>query len=127
MVVFFWSLFCQPCREEFGPLADLAAHPPAPGLRVLAVNVDSPKLRPQAARFFAGRGGPLTGVFDREHEDGRHEVAGLFGVSATPSTFLIGPEGTVLAAWSGEVDAGALASSIRSSLAPGAPAREAAR
>jgi peroxiredoxin len=126
-VVFFWSLFCQPCREEFGPLADLAAHPPVPGLRVLAVNVDSPKLRRQAARFLADRGGGVTGVFDRERGDGQQEIAGLFGVSATPSTFLVGPEGTVLASWSGEVDAGTLAASIRGHLAPAAPAREAAR
>jgi peroxiredoxin len=126
-VVFFWSLFCQPCREELGPLADLAAHPPAPGLRVLAVNVDSPKLRRQAARFLADRGRGVTSVFDREGADGRQEISSLFGVSATPSTFLVGPEGVVLASWSGEVDAGTLAASIRANLAPGAPAREATR
>jgi peroxiredoxin len=116
-VVFFWSLFCQPCREEFGRLASLAAHPPIPGLKVLAVNVDSPKLRPQAARFFASQGTGITGVFDRELEGGRYEVAGLFGVSATPSTFLIGPEGTVRAAWSGEVDEATLAAGLRTHLA----------
>ena len=126
-VVFFWSLFCQPCREEFGPLAEIAARPPAPGLRVLAVNVDAAKLRGQAARFFAGRGGRITGVFDREDGSGRHEVAGLFGVSATPSTFLVGPEGTVLASWSGEVAAAELAASIERNLAPGTPGRGAAR
>jgi peroxiredoxin len=126
-VVFFWSLFCQPCREEFGPLADLAAHPPVPGLRVLAVNVDSPKLRPQGVRFLADHGGSITGLFDREGEGGRHVVAGLFGVSATPSTFLVGPEGTVLAAWSGEVDSDTLAASIRANVGTAPPVREAGR
>ena len=126
-VVFFWSLFCQPCREEFGPLGEIAARPPVPGLRVLAVNVDAAKLRGQAARFFAGRGGRITGVFDREDGNGHHEVAGLFGVSATPSTFLVGPEGTVLASWSGEVAAAELAASIERTLSPGTPGRGAAR
>ncbi|HWR98362.1 MAG TPA: TlpA disulfide reductase family protein [Candidatus Methanoperedens sp.] len=125
-VVFFWSVFCQPCREEFGPLSDLAAHPPAPGLQVLAVNVDAAKLRPQAARLFSGRAGRITGVFDPERSDGRHEIADRFGVSATPSTFLVGSEGTVLAAWSGEVDARVLGAEIGRLLAPGA-AREASR
>lgn len=118
-VVFFWSLFCQPCRAEFGRLENLAAHPPVPGLKVLAVNVDSPKLRPQAARFLAAQGTAITGVFDREQEGGRYAVAGLFGVSSTPSTFLVGTDGTVRAAWSGEVDEATLAAGIRANLAAG--------
>jgi len=117
-VVFFWSLFCQPCRKEFGRLEDLAAHPPVPGLKVLAVNIDSQKLRPQAARFLAAQGTAIAGVFDREREGGYHEVAGLFGVSSTPSTFLVGPDGTVRAAWSGEVDEATLSAGIRANLAP---------
>jgi peroxiredoxin len=115
-VVFFWSLFCQPCREEFGRLANLAARPPVPGLKILAVNVDSPKLRTQAARYFSSQGAAITGVYDRELEGGRYEIAGLFGVSATPSTFLVGPEGTVRAAWSGEVDEATLIAGLRSHL-----------
>jgi peroxiredoxin len=116
-VVFFWSLFCQPCREEIGGLAQLAVRPPVPGLKVLAVNVDSPKLRPQAARFLAAKGGGITGVFDREQQGGHYEVAGLFGVSSTPSTFLVGPGGTVLEAWSGEIDRETLTAAIESRLA----------
>jgi thiol-disulfide isomerase/thioredoxin len=116
-VVFFWSLFCQPCREEFRRLERLAAHPPLPGLKVLAVNVDSSRLRPQAARFLASQGGGLTGVFDRERGGGRYEVAGLFGTSSTPSTFLVGADGTVRAAWSGELDEATLAAGIRANLA----------
>jgi thiol-disulfide isomerase/thioredoxin len=119
-VVFFWSLFCQPCREEFGRLANLAEHPPVAGLKILAVNVDSPKLRSQAARFFSSQGTAITGVYDRELEGGRYEVAGLFGVSATPSTFLVGPEGNVRAAWSGEVDEATLAAGLRAHLAAAA-------
>ncbi len=116
-VVFFWSLFCQPCRDEFGRLAGLVAKQPVPGLKVLAVNVDSQKLRPQALRFLASQGAGITGVFDREIAGGRYEIAGLFGVSSTPSTFLVGPDGTVRAAWSGDVGESALVTSINSSLA----------
>jgi thiol-disulfide isomerase/thioredoxin len=117
-VVFFWSLFCQPCREEFGRLEKLAARPPVPGLKVLAVNIDAPRLRPQAARFLAAQGDAITGVFDREREGGRYEIAGLFGVSSTPSTFLVGPDGAVRFAWSGEVDETTLAAGIRDHLGP---------
>jgi thiol-disulfide isomerase/thioredoxin len=119
-VVFFWSLFCQPCREEFGRLAELAARPPVPGLKVLAVNVDSPKLRPQASRFFASQRSGITGVYDRQLEGGRFAVAELFGVNATPSTFLVGPDGAVLEAWSGEVANETLVAAIVARFAAGA-------
>jgi peroxiredoxin len=118
-VVFFWSLFCQPCRAEVGRLEVLAENPPVPGLRVLAVNIDSEKLRPQAARSFAGRSRAITGVFDRDAGAGKYEVAGRFGVSATPSTFLVAPDGSVRASWSGEVDEKALTEGILGLAAPG--------
>jgi peroxiredoxin len=125
-LVFFWSIFCQPCREEFGRLADLAARPPVAGLKVLAVNIDSPKLRAQAVKLLASRGAGLTGVFDRESAGGKYEVAGLFGVSATPSTFLVGEDGAVRHAWSGEVDEATLAAGILKHLGPPAPGAKAA-
>jgi peroxiredoxin len=111
-VVFFWSIFCQPCREEFGHLAQLAASSPVRGLKVLAVNVDSPKLRPAAVRFLGAQGAGLTGIFEREDERGAGGITGRFGVGATPSTFLIGEDGVVRASWSGEVGTQALQSAI---------------
>lgn len=116
-VVFFWSIFCAPCRQEFAHLVQLARQPPVPGLKVLAVNIDSPKLRPQATRFLATQGDALTGIFDRESEAGRYQIAGLFGVSVTPSTFLVGPEGDVRASWSGEIDVATLAAAVRTHFA----------
>jgi peroxiredoxin len=122
-VVFFWSVFCQPCRREFAHLEGLAARASVPGLKVLAVNVDSPKLKPVAARMLDAGGRGLVGVFDRHLEGGKLEVAGQFGVGNTPSTFLVGAEGSVRAAWAGEVDRAALEAALaRLAGAPPAPA-----
>jgi peroxiredoxin len=121
-VVFFWSIFCQPCRQEFGALARLGRSYAAQGLQVLAVNIDSPKLRPAAVRLLAAEGQGLAGVFDQELEGGRYRVAGQFGVSATPSTFLVGRDGTVRGAWAGEVAEAVLAQGIAGMLAAGSAA-----
>lgn len=108
-LVLFWSVFCQPCRRELPALAELARDGRLGAARVLAVNVDAAKLRPVAERTLAAAGGGLTGVFDSMLEDGRLEVAGRFGVGETPSTFLLDGEGTVRAAWAGEVGGDELA------------------
>jgi thiol-disulfide isomerase/thioredoxin len=105
-LVFFWSIFCQPCREEFSAwLAGCA--PPLPGLAAVNTIRSCAGRRRDAAAWEE-----LTGVFDRESEGGRFEVAGLFGVAATPSTFLVGSDGTVRATWSGEVDEATLTAGI---------------
>lgn len=119
-VVFFWSIFCQPCRQEFGTLARLGGQYAAQGLKVLAVNIDTPRLRPAAVKLLAAEGRGLAGVFDQELEGGRYRVAGQFGVSATPSTFLVGRDGTVHRAWAGEVAEADMVQGIAAMLA-GAP------
>ncbi len=107
-VVFFWSLFCQPCREEFPHLLSLAKKYSSRGLWMAAVNVDTEKLRPAAARFTARMGGNTTFLFDISPEGGSAGVAETFGVHHTPSTFLLDSEGKVFASFIGEVSAEAL-------------------
>jgi peroxiredoxin len=111
-VVFFWSLFCQPCREEFPHLISLAKKYSSQGLWMAAVNVDTEKLRPAAARFTARMGGSTTFLFDISPEGGSTGVAETFGVHHTPSTFLLDSGGKVFASFIGEVTAEALEEKI---------------
>lgn len=111
-VVFFWSLFCQPCREEFPHLLSLAKKYSSRGLWMTAVNVDAEKLRPAAARFTSGKGGVTTFLFDSSPEGEGPGAAETFGVHHTPSTFLLDSEGKVFASFIGEVSAEALEEEI---------------
>lgn len=111
-VVFFWSLFCQPCREEFPHILSLAKKYSSRGLWVAAVNVDAEKLRPAAARFTSGKGGITTFLFDSSPEGEGPGAAETFGVHHTPSTFLLNSGGEVFASFVGEVSAEALEEKI---------------
>jgi peroxiredoxin len=111
-VVFFWSLFCQPCREEFPHILSLAKKYSSRGLWIAAVNVDAEKLRPAAARFTSGKGGVTTFLFDSSPEGEGPGAAETFGVHHTPSTFLLDSGGEVFASFIGEVSAAALEEKI---------------
>jgi peroxiredoxin len=116
-VVFFWSLFCQPCREEFPHLLSLAKKYSSRGLWMAAVNVDAEKLRPAAARFTSGKGGDTAFLFDSSPDGEGTGAAEVFGVHHTPSTFLLDSGGKVFASFIGEVSAEALEEKVLQLLA----------
>jgi len=102
-VLFFWSIFCQPCREEFPALVDVARAYGPRGLKSFAVNLDSEKLLPAAAKFSRQKGAGLTALFDKPGPGQKSGAAESFGVRYTPSTFLISGDGTIRLAASGEI------------------------
>ncbi|RMG90706.1 MAG: TlpA family protein disulfide reductase [Candidatus Dadabacteria bacterium] len=98
-LLFFWSLYCRPCRAEFGPATKLAERFQGQGLRVWAVNVDNPALEPRIRRFLAGRRSPPCVV-----DWGGRGIARALGVRATPSVVLLDAEGRVVHAAEGRVE-----------------------
>lgn len=122
-VVLFWSIFCQPCREEFDAMERVLRRAAVPRVKVLAVNVDAERLHERAARLLLRQDWQMTAVFDREGEGGRHEVSSRFGVVSTPSTFVVGPEGTVRASWAGTVPEDELVAGIASAARPASQPR----
>jgi len=117
-VVFFWSLFCQPCREEFPVLVDMARTYAPRGLKSFAVNLDTEKLFPAAAAFARKKGGGLTALFEDSAAGRESGGAAAFGVRYTPSTFLLAGDGTISFASSGEVPGGELKREIDLLLSP---------
>ncbi len=104
VVLFFWSLFCQPCREEMPFLSVQASRPPSRGkVSFLSVNLDSPRLVPQVKRFLGQKPLSFPTVFDAL-ADPPGSLAERLGVSYTPTVIMIGADGKV-----GKVIVGTLA------------------
>lgn len=116
-IIFFWSLFCQPCRKEFPELVSLAERYSSQGVPVIAVNVDSEKLLPAARTFAAKEGEGLVTLF--ENYGGREAglVSEALGVRYTPSIFLVDAGGTILFSGSGEASAAEIEALVENLLA----------
>lgn len=85
----FWASWCGPCRASFPWMARLAADHAADSLVVIAVNLD--KERALADAFLEKHPATFGIAFDPA---GR--TAEAFQVSAMPTSFLIGRDGTIL-------------------------------
>lgn len=97
-----WGSWCYPCRQEQPLLASAYAALQPRGLRMVGIDVRDPAGAAKA--FLAQYGGAAAGnapwpsVVD---PDGAHAVD--WGTYALPETYLIGPDGTVVAKSTGVV------------------------
>ena len=119
-LVFFWSLFCQPCREEFPHLLSLSKKFSSRGLKVFAVNIDSARLYPAATRFAGKHGKGLLSLFG--DTSGGDTIAKAFGVHFTPTLFAVAADGTIRYSAAGEVEPSVLDEEVARLLAGQAPA-----
>lgn len=101
-LLYFWSLYCDPCRREYPAVAALAGRYRDRGLETFSVNVDSARLLTRVRRFAQTQPGLACVVDDPEAPDGA--LAAALGVRVTPTVVLLGPGGTVLYAQSGAGD-----------------------
>ena len=85
----FWASWCGPCRASFPWMSRLAASHASDSLVVLAIDLD--KERALADAFLEQHPADFTIAFDPA---GR--TAEAFQVSAMPTSFLIGRDGTIL-------------------------------
>jgi cytochrome c biogenesis protein CcmG/thiol:disulfide interchange protein DsbE len=96
VVLNFWASWCVPCREEHGALDAAWDRYRERGVVVLGVNVED--ARPDALDYVAEVGGDWPLVTD---PGSRTSIAfGRFGV---PETFVIAPDGTIVAKTVGAV------------------------
>ena len=111
----FWSLFCEPCKEELPLFAWIGDKYQGEGLQLIGVNLDGANMAGAAARFFTMNRLAFPSVMDRK-EGKRFVTAEAFGVTGTPSLFLVGSGGGVGWTHVGRVEAPALEAAVRAAL-----------
>jgi len=89
VLVDFWASWCGPCRQSFPWMSDLAEHNAANGFVVVAINLD--KSREPAEAFLLELSPPFIVAFDPAGK-----TAEAYGVTAMPSSYLVGRDGRVL-------------------------------
>ncbi len=94
-LLFFWSVYCPNCKEAMPGLVDLYRRWAPRGLRVWAINVDGERFSNAVQAYVRGMDLPFPVVYDRLEGD-LLVAADPFGVTKTPTLYLVGPEGRVV-------------------------------
>lgn len=90
----FWASWCGPCQLSFPWMRDLHDRYAQQGLVIVAIDLD--KDRDAADKFLARHPSPFLVAFDPAGK-----TAEAYDVGSLPSSYLIGPDGSVLHAMAG--------------------------
>ena len=118
LLLVYWSIFCEPCKEEL-PMYGFVAEKYAPqGLNTLAINMDGAQMTRAISNYLRINQLTLKVLLDKK-EGKRYLTADKYGVTGTPTLILIGPDGTVQWTHSGRVEAGTLEGAVQKALPKG--------
>jgi len=92
----FWATWCKPCKEEFPAFQRLMEEIPELVVVAVAVGESAQQVQP----YMEQTGFPFVTL-----PDPRSEVAKAYGVTALPTSCLIGPDGVLLRRQVGKMDA----------------------
>jgi peroxiredoxin len=115
-LVVFWSIFCSACRAELPALQALYERYRDQGLEVAAIAVDGEPMKKGIRAFVARQEFTFPVLFDRIAADETFVTAESYGVSATPTFFLVDRSGTIAFAEAGRPSAESLEQAIRNTL-----------
>ena len=89
VLVDFWASWCTPCKQSFPWMSSMHQKYAAKGLRIVAINLD--KDRGLADAFLDQHLAPFTVAFDPSGKTAKE-----YKVWGMPSSYLVGPDGTIL-------------------------------
>lgn len=98
VILDFWATWCKPCRKALPALQALADRHEG-RVTVWTVSIDDPRSRTKIGATLRSLGVTLPALLDEDKE-----VAELYRVTAVPTTFLIAPDGEVVASHRGYRD-----------------------
>lgn len=94
VLLFFWSFFCGPCREEMPMINEVTTQFAGKGLHVIGVNLDGKEMKKAIDKFVVNEKIRFRIVFDELVGDS-FLVADPYGVAGTPALFLIDKKGVI--------------------------------
>ena len=102
-MIFFWSLFCHSCIEEMPAVQERLASQKSEKFRSFFIALDSEKMQKALINFCKKRELKQP-VLMEQLASGSYFAADRWGVSMTPSVFIVAPDGKIAYSHQGPMD-----------------------
>lgn len=114
----FFSIFCEPCREEMPIIEQMHQEYKDRNLEVLAISMDGPPFKGAIQSYVKSDGYSFRFLLD-EIGEADFKAAGPYKVPGTPVLYLVDPSGNIHSGHLGRITAKALKDMIDSMLQEG--------
>lgn len=102
-LIFYWSLFCHSCIEEMPEIQEGLDKLEGKDFSTFFVSLDSEKMQKALINFKKRRKFSQT-ILMEKLENEKYVTADSWGVTMTPSVFIVNPEGKILFSHQGPLD-----------------------
>jgi len=102
-MVFYWSLFCHSCVEEMPAVQARLEELASTSLKVNFVSLDSERMQKALENFCRRRNLKQTVLMEQLASDS-YFTADQWGVTMTPSVFIVAPDGKIAYSHQGPMD-----------------------
>lgn len=94
-VVFFWSIFCEPCKAELPVLQELINSYGEKGVDFVGIILDGAPMKEAVNAFITQEKYTFRTLIDEKDEEEAFKVSDPYGVAGTPTLYVLDPQRVV--------------------------------
>ena len=95
VLIFFWSIFCEPCKAELPVIQELSRTYRDKGIEFVGVSIDGYPMKDAIAAFLKQEDYGFVPLLDELNPDESFQVSDPYGVAGTPTLYILDSDGVV--------------------------------
>jgi len=95
VLIFFWSIFCEPCKAELPVIQELSRAYKEKGIEFVGVAIDGSPMKDAISAFVKQENYGFLALIDELNPDESFKVSDPYGVAGTPTVYIIDSSGVV--------------------------------
>jgi thiol-disulfide isomerase/thioredoxin len=96
VLIFFWSIFCEPCKAELPVIQKLSMAYREKGVEFVGVAIDGSPMKDALAAFLKQEDYGFQALIDELNPDESFKVSDPYGVAGTPTLYILNDTGVVM-------------------------------
>ncbi len=96
VLIFFWSIFCEPCKAELPIIQELTEEYVGKGIKVVGVVLDGTPMKDAISAFISQEKYSFKVLIDELNPDESFKISDPYGVAGTPTLYFVDSNGEVL-------------------------------